>query len=326
MYDRKAHSQETRRSRRLHDHLEETQPGYSPRRVRDSLSDYQPVRVSRRQQRRRSELRACIWGMLLVFALLVLGYLQFPGRYTILILGIDRTPEENAVGRSDTNIIMDVQVWQAEVRTLAIPRDLWVNIPNYGENRINTAHFFGEGAERDGGPALTAATIKQNFGIDSDYYIRIKLEKFPAVIDSLGGIKITLPYKMGGLKKGEHKLNGEQALAFVRDRSGSDDFQRMQQGQLFTKALVKNMLNPLKWLRLPFFLAAISDVVDTDIPQWHWPRLGFALLRARSDGIHSSSISRKMVNSWITPDGAQVLLPDWAQIIPFTLKSLGYQK
>jgi len=262
--------------------------------------------------------------MLFIMALLTLAYLVFPARYTILVLGIDRTPEQNVVGRSDTNILLDIQTWQAEIHTLAIPRDLWVNIPYYGENRINTAHFFGEGAETGGGPALTAATIEQNFGIKSDYYVRIQLEKFPEVIDSLGGVKISLPYKMGGLKKGEHKLNGEQALAFVRDRSGSDDFQRMQQGQLLTKALVKNLFNPLKWPRVPFFLAAISNVVDTDIPLRQWPRLGFAMLRAGPDGIHSSTIKRQMVNSWITPDGAQVLLPDWAQIIPFSQKALGY--
>jgi LCP family protein required for cell wall assembly len=256
----------------------------------------------------------------------VLGYLVFPERFTILILGIDRTPEGNVVGRSDTNILLDVQTLSAEVRTYSIPRDLWVNIPYYGENRINTAHFLGEANQAGEGPALTMSTIRKNFGIQSDYYVRIQLEEFPKVVDALGGIKIDLPYKMGGLKKGVHKLNGDEALAFVRDRSGTDDFQRMQQGQVFARALIKNLANPLKWPRLPFFLAALNDVVDTDIPTWEWPRMGFAMLRAVVFGnYHSSTLPRKMTSSWVTPEGAMVLLPDWPQIIPHALKALGYQ-
>ncbi len=257
---------------------------------------------------------------------MVLGYLVFPERSTILILGIDRTPEGNVVGRSDTIILMDVQTLNAEVRTLSIPRDLWVSVPYWGEYRINTAHFLGEGNQAGEGPALAQATIQQNFGIPSDYYLRIQLEEFPAVIDALGGIRITLPYKMGGLSKGSHKLSGDEALAFVRDRSGTDDFQRMQQGQLFAKALAKNLANPLKWPRIPFFLMALNKVIDTDIPQWEWPRLGFALVRASFGGVHSTGINRKMTTPWVTGDGQMVLLPDWGQIVPFSLKALGYSR
>jgi len=312
---------ETRRSRRTADRLEDTQPS-APE---DHLAHYQAVRVARKRRRRRSNFRACIWGLLLGLALVALGYLVFPERFTILILGIARTPEGNVFGLSDNNNLLDVQTLNAEVRTYSIPRDLWVNIPYYGENRINTAHFLGEANRAGEGPALTMSTIRQNFGIQSDYYVRLQLEEFPKVIDALGGIKIDLPYKMGGLKKGVHKLNGDEALAFVRDRSGTYDFQRMQQGQVFAIALVKNLANPLKWLRLPFFVMALTDVVDTDIPAWEWPRLGFAMLRAVASGnYHSSTLPRKMTSSWVTPDGAMVLLPDWTQIIPHALKALGY--
>ena len=312
------------------DPLEYTQPS---RRGTPPKGDTQPSRRrtltarQRRDRRRRhrSPLRSCLWGLLLGLALVALGYLVFPGRSTVLILGIDRTPEGNVVGRSDTIILMDVQTLNAEVRTLSIPRDLWVVVPYWGEYRINTAHFLGEGNQAGEGPTLAMATIQQNFGVHSDYYLRIQLEEFPAVIDALGGVRITLPYKMGGLSKGAHKLNGDEALAFVRDRSGTDDFQRMGQGQLFAKALVKNLANPLKWPRIPFFLNAVSKVVDTDIPTREWPRLGFALLRAAVSGnMHSTGINRDLTSSWVTADGQMVLLPDWGQIVPFSLKALGY--
>ena len=167
------------------------------------------------------------------------------------------------------------------------------------------------------------------------YFDDVPLERYgqmhhPLIQPWLSGVHFfgnvpLLPYKMGVLKKGVHKLNGDEALAFVRDRSGTDDFQRMQQGQVFAKALIKNLANPLKWPRLPFFLMALTDVVDTDIPVWEWPRLGFAMLRAVLGGnYHSSTVPRKMTSSWVTPDGAMVLLPDWSQIIPHAFKALGY--
>jgi LCP family protein required for cell wall assembly len=275
----------------------------------DPLAHFQPIQIEPKPKRR-------LWRYWLPLAVFLAVYLLFPQDSTLLVLGIDRAPEGTAVGRSDTNILVRVDPLRGHVSLLSIPRDLWVAIPGYGENRINTAHFFGEGEQAGHGPELAIDTIEQDFGVRADYYLRIQLERFPAVVDALGGIDIDLPTKMAGLSKGKHHLDGEQALAFVRNRAGTDDFYRMQQGQIFIKALIRNLLNPLKWIRLPFFLLSLTDVVDTDIPVWQWPRLGVAVLRAGLTGLGNHTLDRDMVTPWITADGASVLLPNWERILP----------
>ncbi len=190
-------------------------------------------------------------------------------------------------------------------------RDLWVQIPGIGENRINTAHFYAESAEPGSGPQAVKQTIQENFGVQMDYYLRIEFEGFREIVDALGGVDITLSEPTAGYPAGRHHLSGNKALAFVRDRADADDFFRMSHGQLMLKSLFKNVLNPLKWPRLPAVGRAFFRAVDTDIPLWIWPRLGFILLYTGPNGVGESIISREMVTPYTTDQGANVLLPNW---------------
>jgi LCP family protein required for cell wall assembly len=258
----------------------------------------------------------CVLPILALLALLipVLLYLLAPLPTNILLLGIDYVEPGSAVARSDTIILATVNPLKPTVRLLSVPRDLWVSIPGVGENRINTAHFYAENSQPGGGPAAVRQTISQNFGVDLPYYLRIRFEGFREIVDALGGVDITLPEAMAGYPAGKHHLTGRKALAFVRNRSDSDDFFRMAHGQLMLKALLKNMGNPLKWPRLPGVARAFFASVDTNIPALLWPRLGLALLRAGPDGVESYQVSREMVTPYITNQGANVLLPNWALI------------
>ncbi|HLD92706.1 MAG TPA: LCP family protein [Anaerolineales bacterium] len=293
---------------------EPTQPITS----RDLAGKTQPSIPQKKRGRPLGCSRLVIW----VFVLL-LAYAFAPFRSNVLILGIDRTPEGSDVGRSDTIILLGLQPFTGQANLLSIPRDLWVPIPGYGEHRINAAHAFGEGALRGSGPQLALATVRSNFGVGVSHYLRIRLEGFAAVIDALGGVEITLERAAAGYPAGTHGLNGEQALAFVRDRTG-DDFFRMQHGQLFIIAVIKKMLNPLSWLRVPGAMLALVQAVDTNIPVWDWPRLSIALLRAvLFDGINAVTIPREAVTPWVTNAGAQVLLPNWDLILPIVRELFG---
>jgi LCP family protein required for cell wall assembly len=258
-----------------------------------------------------------------IFAIIA-AYFLFPSNQTILILGIDRSFENTAIGRSDTNILLGVRPLPGTVSVLSIPRDLWVNIPGYGENRINAAHFFGENDQAGTGPQLAVATIEDNFDLQVDHYVRIQLENFPQVVDAMGGVEIELETAMAGYPAGTHLLNGTEALAFVRDRAGTDDFFRMAQGQVFLKSFMRTLLNPSSVSNLPGILIASLDTIDTDIPIWQLPRVAVAVLRSYlTDQIEFVIIQREMVMPWLTPAGAQVLLPDWAQIQPLVRKEFG---
>jgi LCP family protein required for cell wall assembly len=241
----------------------------------------------------------------------------------MLILGIDRTPDGTNLGRSDTNILVTVRPLRPFIGALSIPRDLWVTIPGVGENRINTAHYFAEAQDPGSGPNAALETIRQNFGLSIEHYLRLKFDGIVGIVDALGGLEVELENPMAGLPAGEHNLTGEQALAFVRDRQGTDDFFRMTQGQFFIAELIEQLLQPSSWPRIPAFLVAVSESIDTNIPFWVWPRLGFALLRSGPGGIDYHVINRDYVSSSTTSEGAQVLIPEWSLIHPLVDKIFG---
>lgn len=144
-----------------------------------------------------------------------------------------------------------------------------------------------------------------------------------SVVDALGGVDLQLASPMGGLPAGVHHLDGPTALAFVRERSSSDDFSRMVRAQVLLSALFSKALQPAHWTSLPRFVFSLASVIDTNIPIWQWPRLLFALSRALLFGIDSQTITREMVQPFQTSQGAQVLAPNWDLINPLLVKMFG---
>jgi LCP family protein required for cell wall assembly len=278
--------------------------------------------LPRRRRRAGCFQTGCLGVLLALLAvvLAVLAYLLAPLRTNFLVLGIDRVPDGSAVGRSDTMILVSVVPFKPDVRMLSIPRDLWVNVPGIGENRINTAHFFAEASLAGSGPTAALDTVEQNFGVDVPYYVRIQFDGFMRVVDALGGVTVNLPSNMGGYTAGEHRLNSEQALAFVRDRQGGDDFFRMGHAQILIRSVIRQVIIPSSWQNLPAVADVARQSMDTNLPVWQWPRLGLAFLRAGSSGIDSRTIDRNMVTPFTTSGGASVLQPNWEQINPVLLE------
>lgn len=260
--------------------------------------------------------------MLLALVLLVAAYFLAPLRTNVLILGIDPR-DDSDLGRTDINIMLTVIPLKPYVGMLSIPRDLWLPIPGHGENRINTAHFFAEIDNPGSGPATTAQVIHDNFGVTLPYYVRVRFDGFKGLINAMGGVTVDLPTDMNGLEAGEHHLDGDEALAFVRNRTGSDDFFRMQHTQLLMISAAKQMINPTFWPRIPDVLTASKAFIDTNLPVWQWPRLGLAVLRAGSKGVDNRTITRDMVTPFITDGGADVLRPNWDQIHPVVKEMFG---
>ncbi len=326
-------NEDTQPNKRRRDRsLDETQPmetfaATQPIYHEDKNAQFQPIPISnsRLPLKREADIQprkqrkgccgGCAWGLLIPVLAILIGYLLFPYRTNVLVLGVDRTPEGTFVGRTDTIMLLSVIPLKPDVHLLSIPRDLWVNIPNYGENRINTAHFFAEANQAGSGPQAVMQTIRENFGLTVRYYVRFNFDGFKDIVDAMGGITIEIPEPMSGFDPGTYTLNGEQALAFARDRQSSDDFFRMQRGQMVLKAAVKQMLNPLSWPRIPQVISTSLKAVDTNVPFFEIPRVSIALVRAIiSDSINSQTITREMVYPTITAEGANVLLPNWEMI------------
>jgi LCP family protein required for cell wall assembly len=185
----------------------------------------------------------------------------------ILVLGSDvRTGEsidesQSGPGRSDT--IMLVHSAFGSVRKLSIPRDVEVDIPGHGINKINAAYALG-------GPALTIETVESFLGngLQVNHVVEVDFKNFPDFIDSLGGVtvnnktRICSPpfdnfWKGLHFKKGEIELNGRRALGYARVRKnscapGEDDRARAARQQQVLSAIGSQVKSPSTFLRLPW--------------------------------------------------------------------------
>lgn len=266
---------------------------------------------------------SCLVLILMIICITFVGLTFIPGKVTLLILGIDRTPNQSFVGRSDTIIMTVFDPIKPYIGMLSVPRDLWVTIPEVGENRINTAHFFAEANQAGTGPIATIETIKVNTGIDMKYYLRIRFDGLIDIVDAMGGVDIDLSESMGGYEPGHYHLNGNKALAFARHRLGSDDFFRMKSGQLLMKSMIKQLLTPQGLVSIHHVIVATVNNIDTNLPVWQFPRLIIAILMVGLDNIDTQVIDRDMVTSYTTNEGANVLLPNWSIILPTIDKMFG---
>ena len=119
-------------------------------------------------------------------------------RVTILLMGIDRRVGqacgETGPVRTDSLMLVTVDPVSKTAGMLSLPRDLWVEIPGFNTDRINRAHFLGEGYELPGGgPALAVDTVENFLGINIHYYVAINFNAFVEAVDLIGGLTLDVP-------------------------------------------------------------------------------------------------------------------------------------
>jgi LCP family protein required for cell wall assembly len=278
-------------------------------------------------------------GSLLALLALAAALVFFaPGRTNILILGLDRRPDETTyVTRTDTMMLATVYPRAAYAGLLSIPRDLYVTLPAGTQGRINTAHFFAEADTAGSGPEAAMATVRSNFGVDVHHYVRIDLMGFVRIVDALGGIAIDVPgplidyeyptYDYGTtvveFEAGPQHMDGERALAYARIRHGSSDFQRAERQQLVIEAIFRRLLSPAAWVRLPLVMAAVGQSVDTDMNALQVLLLAPTLLRVGPSDLDRRVIQGEMVQPYTTDGGGSVQLPVWEEINPVLLEMFG---
>lgn len=279
-----------------------------------------------------------------LFVVMFSGLLTFmyimapPPRTNILILGLDTRPGEGTVTRSDTVIIATIDPDQPYMGMLSIPRDLYLEIPGYGEDRINAAHVYGENQVEGGGIALVQATIKQNFGVETHRYIRVNFEAFTSIIDAAGGVDIEVegrivdenyPTEDYGVKTvifepGLEHMDGERALIYARTRYSSSDFERAARQQQVISALINKLADPTNWYRLPAVYLAFTDNVETNLTLWDALALAPAAIWMGPDDIDRQVLTRDMARGdTVQATGASVLLPEWSLIDPLIDRMFG---
>jgi len=253
-------------------------------------------------------------------------------RINILLIGLDQRWEvAHRAFRTDTMMIASLHSETGEAMLLSIPRDLYVEVPGHGKQRINIAHVLGETQDYPGGgPALLMDTIQQDFGIPVHGYVMINFQGFREVVDLLGGVDIyvdkevwdnSYPDDRGGeitvhIPAGQQHMDSETLLIYCRSRHGSDDFDRMARQQKALVALAKKALSLQMLRRLPELLQAMSDTFDTDLSMTTIVRLAEMASQVDPENMQSVVIDRNYLDPSQRQAGDEpsLLYPDWDKI------------
>ena len=209
---------------------------------------------------------------------------------------------------------------QQRVGVISIPRDVYIDvIPNHKPNKMNVIDYLGEQDEPDGGgPHLIESIIHERMGIRIDHYLRFDFNSFKKVIDTLNGVEIEIdcPYvdQVINLQPGVQRLNGEQALRYVRSRSTGGDLDRARRQQRIVWA-VRNQMLKENWLsRLPTLYQTLAGSIQTDVGIVTALRVARFVLSINPDHVHSFVLSPPTLINEGWRQGMFVFVPDWPAI------------
>ena len=257
----------------------------------------------------------------------------------IMLLGSDEQLSEDGFIRTDTMIVVSLNLDTGTVSMVSLPRDLFVYIPHGNMGRLNTAFGIGENLkwEPGGGFGLLRQTIFYNFGINVHYYARVDFSGFEAIIDRLGGVDIAVDcayrdyypvgagderkagadgYYLRTLPVGYYSFDGFDALWYARTRKYTDDFDRGRRHQLLVRAIWRKARGLGLAATLPQLWSELTEIVDTDIPFDVMLRLMPFAINLELDDVQNYTF-RKIyhTSNWTTPDGWSVLLPNREAVV-----------
>ena len=218
---------------------------------------------------------------------------------TILLLGTDHAITEARAGlrHSDSILLVRTEPKFNRIAYLSIPRDLLVDVPGFGRDRINTAYQVG-------GAALAVRTVRGYTGIPINHLAIVDFARFQTLIDELGGITIDVPARIVSkpfdcpytadrcarwegwrFAKGEQHMDGRRALVYARIRANKldpaeSDITRGGRQQEVLQAIASKLTSPGTLARLPFLGDDALRPLATDIGTWEFVQLGWRKFRA----------------------------------------------
>lgn len=251
------------------------------------------------------------------------------GQVNLLLLGSDWRPGQGY--RTDVILLLSLMPEQGIATLTSFPRDLYVNIPGIGYQRINAAQAYG-------GFDLTQKTFQDIFDAPIDYYMMTNFAGFVSIVDTLGGITVNaagelydrcdLPQavdKMCYVPSGRVTMNGQTALWYVRSRYTSNDFDRTRRAQEVLIAIAQKTMSLNAIGRAEELFTLFRNSVETDLPL----EVIVKLLPFAGDIIHDPSILQRyaiteaeITHYTVPATGAQVLLPDYEAISEIIRKAL----
>jgi len=219
---------------------------------------------------------------------------------TILVLGTDGGSQKGRAGanRADSIMLIRTDPGKKRLAFLSIPRDLQVEIPEVGVDKINAANQIG-------GPALALRTVRELTGLDVNHVVFVDFDRFRELIDAVGGIDVVVPRKIQSdrfdcpyktakrcsewpgwrFAKGKQHMDGHRALVYSRIRHNQldpadNDFTRSRRQQDVVEATLDKVTSPGTSLKLPFVGDQLAAPLATDLGAWQLMQLGWVYFRA----------------------------------------------
>jgi LCP family protein required for cell wall assembly len=234
----------------------------------------------------------------------------------ILLIGSDSRAQGSpdggpaaAGGRSDTLMLAHVPADRQHVYLMSIMRDSWVEVPGHGPAKMNAAYAWG-------GVPLTVQTVEQLLDVRIDHVAEIDFSGFEDMTDALGGVTVSSPQAFStthhDFVAGANRLDGADALAFVRERHAfaDADHTRVRNQQAFMRGVVNGLLsrgtvtNPG---RIQEFVAATSThlSVDAGFSFARMVELGWSLRAVRADDLVTFTVPT--AGAGTSPDGQSIV-------------------
>lgn len=266
---------------------------------------------------------AIIAFMAMIFACGSCGVLYIlipPPPLTLLITGVDARNGEGYQTRTDSVILANFAPSRVQVSLLSIPRDLFISVPRYGLQRINTVNALGEQESSGRGNTLLMESIEQSFGITPTRYARLNFSGFVNLIDAVGGVTIDVPSLLvdtryptenNGMmtvrfEAGSQHMDGATALIYARTRQADDDYRRAARQQQVISALSVKLINPIYWIPA---LGTIATSVDTNLNVFEFGLYAPVVL-FNAGRFETQVIDR----DYITTDTSGAVVPNYARL------------
>jgi LCP family protein required for cell wall assembly len=237
-----------------------------------------------------------------------------------LILGTDRRSTDSS-WRTDTIMIVGLDRKLHRAAVLSVPRDLYIDIPNYGYGRINQIDYIGEKIQGIGGPALLSQVISTTLGISTKHWMRVEMTGFKQVVDAVGGVTVHLDcpfyepifdltdnaWEYFELPAGDNHLDGEASYWYVRLRLKESDFGRGQRQRQFLWAMRDQILKTNMLPQMPALFVAFSNTFSSDLSIIDIMSLVQFGIGMDAQNVRATGIGLQDLQSYTTEQGAAVL-------------------
>ena len=258
----------------------------------------------------------------------------------ILLVGNDGEITNDGSLRTDSMIIVSINRTAGTVSLLSLPRDLYVYVPSWTMQRLNTAWGYGESVGwTDGGFGLMRQTIFYNLGINVHHYAMVDLTGFKALVDAVGGVRVAVDCAIQDLPLidaevpasayaaadedywvlpvGEYQLSGAEALWYARSRHNSSDFDRGRRQQQLLRAIWRQARENGLLGQIPQLWSEAAPYIQTSLTLEDILSLVPVALNLDASKIEQFTLVRTYhTQPWQTPDGDYVQLPIFETMRP----------